>query len=131
MDDETRAYFEEMRRDLSGLRGEVTDLRGEVTGLRGEFSDFRGDVDRRFEALDDKIDSRAEEIRRDFGVLSEALRHDLQTVIEGVDNNTTKLAAHTHSMDVLRDQMNTRFARVRVDLAEIQRARPTRRRPRG
>ena len=65
MDDETRAYFEEMRRDLSGLRGEVT-------GLRGELSDFRGDVDRRFEALDDKIDSRAEEIRRDFGVLSEA-----------------------------------------------------------
>lgn len=126
MDDETRTYFEEMRRDLSGLRGEVT-------GLRDELSDFRGDVDRRFEALDQKIDSRAAEIRREFGVLSEASRRDLQTVIEGVDDNTKKLAAHTHSIDVLRVQMNTRFAGVRVDLAEIQRdraPRPTRRRPR-
>lgn len=100
-----------------------------MTGLRGKVSDLRGDVDRRFDALDHKIDSRAEEIRRDFGALSEALRHDLQTVIEGVDSNTVKLAAHTHSIDVLRDQMNTRLARVRVDLSEIQRARSTRRRP--
>lgn len=90
MDDETRAYFEEMRRDLSGLRGEV--------------AEFRGDVDRRFEALDQKIDSRAEEIRRDFGVLSEALRRDLQTVIEGVDTNGKKITAHTRSIEVLRDQ---------------------------
>ena len=123
MDDETRAYFEDMRRDLSGLRGEVT-------GVRGELSDFRGEVDRRFEALDQKADSRAQEIRRDFGVLTEALRRDLQTVIEGVDDNTTKIAAHTRSIEVLRDQMNTRFARVRVDLSDMQRARPTRRRPR-
>ena len=90
MDDETRTYFEDMRRDLSGLRGEVT-------GLRGELSDFRGEVGRRFEALDQKADSRA---------------------------------AHTRSIEVLRDQMNTRFARVRVDLFDMQRARPTRRRPR-
>ena len=123
MDDETRAYFEELRRDLSGLRGEVT-------GVRGELSDFRGEVDRRFEALDQKADSRAQEIRRDFGVLTEALRRDLQTVIEGVDHNTSKTAAHTHSIEVLRDQMNTRFARVRVDLSDMQRARPPRRRPR-
>lgn len=123
MDDETRAYFEEMRRDLSGLHAEVTGLRGEVT-------DFRGDVDRRLEALDHKIDSRAEEIRRDFGALSEALRHDLQTVVEGVDTNGKKIAANTHSIEVLRDQMNTRFARVRVDLSELQRARSARRRPR-
>jgi hypothetical protein len=97
MDDETRAYFEEMRRDLSGLRGEV--------------AEFRGDVDRRFEAL----------------------RRDLQTVIEGVDTNGKKITAHTRSIEVLRDQMNTRFARVRVDLSVIQRhvAGPrARRRPR-
>ena len=112
MDDETRVYLDDMRRELSGrfdrLDTKVASLDAKVGGL------------------DVKVDG----TRREFGTLIEALRHDVQTVIEGVDMNTKKLAGHTQSLERLRDQMNLRFAVVRTDLAEIQGRAFRRRRPR-
>lgn len=108
MDDETRAAF-------AGLRAAFDGLGAAFDGLRRD--------------LTTKIDATAADTRRHFEVVAEGIRSDLKAVIEGLDVNGKKIAANTHSIEVLRDQMNIRFARVRVDLSEIQRARSTRRRP--
>ena len=95
MDPETRAFLDEMRRELSG----------------------RFDaVDRRFESMDGKIDGLADEVRRS-GVLTEELRRLIQTVAENVALNNKAL--DRFRTDVYRD-MNAGFSLVHVALGALR-----------
>ena len=91
MDDETRAYFEEMRHEFAGLRGEFA-------GLRGEVGDLRRESDARFRALDEKIDR----FDREAGVMAEHLLDEIKLVAEVARGNE-------QAIDRLRSDMNTRF----------------------
>jgi hypothetical protein len=71
VDPETRAYLEDMRRELN---------------LR-----FDG-VDQRFDGVDQRFVQLESELRRHFGVLIEQVRHDLQIVAEMVVENTESIA---------------------------------------
>jgi hypothetical protein len=71
VDPETRAYLEDMRRELN---------------LR-----FDG-VDRRFDGIDQRFVQLESELRRHFGVLIEQVRHELQIVAEMVVENTESIA---------------------------------------
>ncbi|HET7874410.1 MAG TPA: hypothetical protein VFN71_02710 [Methylomirabilota bacterium] len=146
MDAETRAYLDEaltaMRRDFAGLRGEIMGLGGEVSGLGGEVRGLRGEVSglgrevtvlgRDVHGLRGELgdvrgelgDLRAEvseiavETRRHFDVTAEALRHDIQIVVEGV---VTANAAIERLGTELRAEMDSRFAAVRVAFVEVRR----------
>ncbi len=149
MDDETRVYLDRMQRGLGerfdvldgkfdAFVGQVGALDGKVGALDGKVGALDGKVgalDGKVGALDVKIDVTRRELgemigeaRRELGSLNEALRHDLRTVIEGVDTNTKRIGATTRSVETLRDQVNLRFAAVRADLAELQGVAPA---PRG
>ena len=71
VDPETRAYLQDMRRELN---------------LR-----FDG-VDQRFDGVDQRFVQLESELRRHFGVLIEQVRHDLQIVAEMVVENTESIA---------------------------------------
>jgi hypothetical protein len=71
VDPETRAYLEDMRRELN---------------LR-----FDG-VDQRFDGVDQRFVQLESELRRHFGVLIEQVRHELQIVAEMVVENTESIA---------------------------------------
>ncbi len=115
MDAETRAYLDEalgaVRRDFAGLRGEFTELRGEVGGLRGEVSELRTEVR-----------ETAVETRRHFDVTAEALRHDVQTVAEGVAMTNERVDRFGTE---LRAEMNERFtaqeAMMRIAFRDVRR----------
>lgn len=64
MDPETRAYLEDMRRELNV----------------------------RFDGVDQRFVRLESELRRHFGVLIEQVRHDLQIVAEMVVENTESIA---------------------------------------
>ncbi len=106
MDEETRAYFEEMRRELAGVRGGLADLHRDL------------------EALDRTVDTQAQETRRQFGVVAEALRAEIQTVAEGVAANTgviERLRSEIHQeMDERFTVVHAAFAQVRRDIDAIR-----------
>ena len=91
MDDETRAYFEEMRHEFAGLRGEFA-------GLRGEVGDLRRESDARFRTLDEKIDR----FGREAGVMAEHLLDEIKLVAEVGRGNG-------QAIERLRSEMNIRF----------------------
>ena len=158
MDDETRGYLDQMRRELGGrfdaLDGKSDAFTGHVDALDGKagaLDDKVGALDSKVAVLDGKVEAldgkvgtldvkidatRQElgemigEARREFGSLNEALRRDLETVVEGVDTSTKRIAFNTQSVERLRAQVNLRFAAVRADLAELQGIARRRRRPR-
>lgn len=106
MDEETRAYFGEMRRELAGFRGELADLHRDL------------------QALDRQVDTQAQETRRQFGVVAEALRAEIQTVAEGVVANTgaiERLRSEIHQeMDERFTIVHAAFAQVRRDIDAIR-----------
>ena len=77
VDPETRAYLEDMRRELN-LRFDGVDQR-----LDG--------VDQRFDVVDQRFVQLESELRRHFGVLIEQVRHELQIVAEMVVENTESI----------------------------------------
>jgi chromosome segregation ATPase len=109
-----RAEGGELRGQVADLRGEVTDLRGEVTGLRGEVTGLRGEVTH----LHTHVGETAMEIRRHFDVTAEALRHDLQTVAEGVAMNNEKI---DRLGTEIRAEMGSRFAAVHAAFVQVRR----------
>ena len=87
MDDETRTYFEEIRRQLTAFAG------------RFDVMDQRFDVmDRRFDGLDGKIEA----YRREAGVIAEKLLDKIQLVGEGVRGTVA-------AVERLRADMDGRF----------------------
>ena len=84
MDEETRAYFEEMRREFAGLHG--------------EFADSRRESDSRFQDLDAKIDR----VRREAGAMAEHLLDEIKLVAEVARGNG-------QAIERLRSEMNVRF----------------------
>src|SRR5207244_3317207 len=106
MDAETRVYFDDFRRELSGhfrvitarfdtidRRFDTVDQRFDAIDQRFEGMDLRFEaIDRRFEGIDqrfdgidqrfDTLDERIDAVRRELGVLVEDVRHDLRAVAE-------------------------------------------------
>ena len=127
MDPETRAYLDDMRRELSGrfdgideFLGGVDQRLGHVDQRVGEVDQRLGGVDqrlggvdqqlqgvdRRFDGVDqrfDRIDRRflalEAELRRHFDVLIEQIRHELQVVAKMVVANTESIAAPRLRLD--------------------------------
>ncbi len=134
-----RVEFTDLRGEFTDLRGEVTGLRGEVTGLRGEVTELRdGLTGQRVELnglrqevngvrgglaeLRTEVRETALETRRHFEVTAEALRHDVQTVAEGVamtNERVDRLGSE------LRAEMNERFmaqeAMLRIAFRDVRR----------
>ncbi len=54
--DDVRGQFAGVRGEFAGVRAEFASVRGEFAGVRSEISGLRADADRRFEALDQKVD---------------------------------------------------------------------------
>jgi archaellum component FlaC len=106
VDPETRAYLEDMRRELN-LRFDGVDRRFDGVDQRLDGIDQRLDgidqrfdgvdqrfdgVDQRFDGIDQRFVQLESELRRHFGVLIEQVRHDLQIVAEMVVENTESIA---------------------------------------
>ena len=85
MDEETRSYLEALRGEMSAMRGEMSamrdGLRGEMRAMRDGLRDETGALR---EDLRREIADSAAETRRHAGVITEALRHDVQIIAEGV-----------------------------------------------
>jgi archaellum component FlaC len=92
VDPETRAYLEDMRRELN-LRFDGVDQRFDGMDQRLDGVDQRLDgMDQRFDGVDQRFVQLESELRRHFGVLIEQVRHDLQIVAEMVVENTESIA---------------------------------------
>jgi hypothetical protein len=123
MDEETRSYFEALRGEMSAmrdaLRGEIgglrEELRGEIGGLREE---LRGEIGGLREELRREIVDSAAETRRHAGVITEALRHDLQIVAEGV--LTANQSIERLRPDVRRE-LDEHFGTVRLAFEDARR----------
>ena len=101
MDDETRAYLEEIGRQLTAFAGrfDALDRRFDATDGRLDVMDRRFDtMDRRFDGLDSKIET----YRRETGVITENLLDKIQLVGEGLKGTVA-------AVDRLRADMEGRF----------------------
>jgi hypothetical protein len=92
VDAETRGYFETLRDEIASMRGDIGSLQREMASMRIDVTAGFSVVDRRFEALDTKIDRTAADARRDFGVTMEGVRHHMQVLAEGVVMNAEALS---------------------------------------
>ena len=117
VDDETRAYFEEFRRELGGVRQELGGVHQDLGDVRQELGGVR-------ETLNRRIDAQAEETRRHFDVTAEALRHQIQTLAEGVVTNAEAIAtlrAEIHEdLDARFRVMEAAFVAVRRDIEDLR-----------
>ena len=148
MDDETRGYFEEIRRDLTGMRGEIGEFRGEVGALRrevgtlrdevgtlrdavgtlrdevgtlrAELTQFREETDARFAGVDMRIVSEATLTRGEFGVIAEELQRRLGIVAETTLDNSRRLASVNTAIDHFRENVGLHLAEVRVAIADLR-----------
>jgi hypothetical protein len=109
MDDETRTYFESIRREIGGLRDEV---RGEIGALRDEMGGLHDEMRR-------ELATTSAEDRRHFGVIAEALRQDIQTVAEGV--LVANQAIDRLRVD-LRRELDDHFETVRLSFEDVRRS---------
>lgn len=99
MDDETRAYFDELRRELNA----------------------RFDaVDARFDAVESRITAEVAAARREFGVLIEQVRHQLAIVAETTLDNSRRLTANEAATDRLRETVGLHMAELRVAIVDLR-----------
>lgn len=118
MADETRSYFEEIRRQLAEVRDGSTELRGEFQEMRRDVTARFEVMDRKVDALDRKVYTESQETRRQFGAIAEALRDDIRTVAEGVVANTEAIATLGSGMDA---RFRASDAVVQAAFAELRR----------
>lgn len=112
MDEETRTYLDEMRRDAGQLREDLRlEMRETVQVLRGEIREGA-------EVLRGEIRGTAEETRRHFGVIAEGLRGDIRLVAEGVLANA---AAIERLRSEIFSEMEIRFAVVQHAFVDVRR----------
>src|SRR5712692_4224592 len=91
VDAETREYFEVLRGAIASMQGEMASMRGGIGSMQGDMMAGFAAVDRRFEAVDAKIDHIAADTRRHFEVTVEDIRHQMQVLAEGVVMNAEAL----------------------------------------
>jgi archaellum component FlaC len=132
MDSETREYLEALRHEFAAMREEMgarfraVDSRFDRVDARLNGMDSRLDgvdsrfdtVDSRFDAVDRRIEVEHETTRRHFDVATEALRHEIQTVAEGVLSNTRAIGELRS--DVYRD-MNAGFGLFHLAFIDVRR----------
>jgi hypothetical protein len=104
VDDETRAAFDGLRRALSvefgilAARFDAVDARFDAVDGHFEAVDRRFEaVDRRFEVLEERVET----VRREMGVLVEAVRQDVRRVAEMVVANTEVISGLRARVDAL------------------------------
>ena len=124
-DAETRASIDALRSETSAESGR---LRAEFADLKGEFGELRGD----FEALRVETRTRADENRRHFGVLAEAIRGDIRSLAELVAMSNEAMTKRMDSQDgrVARLEGRVLGLESRVTLLEDDRKPPRPRRRR-
>lgn len=106
MDEDTRAYFEEIRRELNA-RFDTVDGRFDA-------------VDARFDAVDARITSEVAAARRELGVLIEQVRHQLAIVAETTIGHGHRLTANEAAIDRLREDMGLQMAELRVAIGDLR-----------
>lgn len=110
MDEQTREYFDSMRRELARYF-EAIDQRFNA-------------VDQRFDTVEQRITAEAEETRRHFGVIAESLRNDIKLLVDGLETNRREVAVLREDMHAefrARDAvLHAAFLEVRRDIAELR-----------
>ena len=119
MDEETRSYFEALRGEIGALRGEMSTMRDALRGEMGTMHDaLRGEIGGLREELRREIVDSAAETRRHAGIITEALRHDVQIVAEGV--LTANQSIERLRPDVRRE-LDEHFGTVRLAFEDARR----------
>ena len=134
MDEDTRAYFEEIRRELNARfdtvdgRFDAVDARFDEIDARfgavdarfgGMDARFTG-IDGRFDAVEARITSEVAAARRELGVLIEQVRHQLAIVAETTIGHGHRLTANEAAIDRLREDMGLQMAELRVAITDLR-----------